>query len=657
MSTRARLLLGALLLLPFSGMRGQGADPQAVSPRGEWRDARNPVDVLHYTTRIHLNPQLKILHGEAELDIRMVDAANQFYLHLNGLTVDSVWSSGAGLSMRRVEERLVFDFPQPLGTAAPIRLGVRYHGSPGNDGYGGFFWGDRVIYTVGEGIRTNPPSMLRYWMPSHDEPFDKATLDLFITVPQPLKAYANGTLMAALQNPGTQETTFHYATAQVIAPYLIAITAGSHEVIEDVFPSLSGKDVPLQYIVFAENVEKALADWRRTPEMMQFLEGRFGAYPFERYGMIEVPMRGAMEHQTLTSMSSALLTGTGDYESIVVHELAHQWWGNWVTCADWRDLWLNEGFASYCEALWAEYRGGADSLRRTMSAFASHYFTEAGQRGHFSVYDPEYSWGATVYKKGAWILHMLRFVVGEEAFWRILQVYGTTHAYGSATSRDFIAVAEGETGQSLAWFFEQWLFGAGYPDLHVAWDTPVRRMDSTRVTLIIAQRQRQQPFEMPLEVVVETERGAVTDTVWLRTREDRFEFTVAGTPGRLMIDPHEWLLNRAAIISTPLPGNLPPGELALTQNYPNPFLPQQHGRMELVAQIPEYQAPMKVEICIYNVLGREVVKLAQKNMASGLQIFSWDGRDDRGAAVGSGVYFCQLRAGGRMVNRKFTVIH
>ncbi len=653
-SWRILLILAAILLMQSKpGKPSEDSRPGVESAV----DVENPVDVLHYEVYLDVDPAEKTIYGKVNLSIRSKKTSDVFYLHLQGLTVDSLWSDHGDLVYQRMEEQLIIHTLQPLQQDSLFRVIIHYHGNPGNDGSGGFFWGEGIVYTVGEGIRSDPPSMLRYWVPSHDEPFDKAALDIHITVPQAMQAFSNGELIRTFRNSGAETATYHYREQHPVAPYLIAVTAGHFQVLEKSYISRSGRTIPIQFIVSPASVDKALVDWRNTAEMMRFFESRFGAYPFDRYGMIEVPMRGAMEHQTLTSMSAALLTGTGVFETIVAHELAHQWWGNWVTLSDWRDLWLNEGFATYSEALYQESLGGPDSLTRVMSSFATEYFIEAGRLGAFPVYDPAYGWGATVYEKGAWILHMLRFVVGDDAFWRILSSYGTRYAYGNAGSQDFIDVAEEASGQPLQWFFQQWLYGAGVPDLLISWDRAKGSADSVTIILNVTQRQRQQVFRMPFEVQVETEGAAFVDTLWLQSREDRFELIVAGKPLRLSIDPDEWLLNRAAIVSSPVPGDLRAGELALTQNYPNPFRPEEHAATQLLVQIPDYLAPMAVSLRVHNLRGQEVVTLAQKSMTAGLHSFYWDGRDQAGSPVASGIYLLRVQAGGKAVTKKMTIIH
>ncbi|NIA31285.1 MAG: hypothetical protein GWP06_15420, partial [Actinobacteria bacterium] len=202
----------------------------------------NPIDVLHYDLNLIIEPTLATITGEARLTIRFLQPdAPAFYLDLVSLSVDSVLLDGQRINFKTENQRIVIPVENSVDT---ILVAVFYHGRPANDGFGGFFFGSRTIWTVGEGLYTNPPSMFRYWVPSHDEPSDKATLDMKVTVPQPLQVVSNGLLVSATGNPENKTTTFYWKESHPIATYLIAVSIDKYAVFTDNYISVSGDTIP-----------------------------------------------------------------------------------------------------------------------------------------------------------------------------------------------------------------------------------------------------------------------------------------------------------------------------------------------------------------------------------------------------------------------------
>ena len=347
----------------------------------DYSDAENVIDVLHYDISLDIDPESRSMTGRTELQIRSLQPGEPFNLHFIKMEIDSVLVDRVRTtSWQYDQQKIVLSVPKDTFTVA-----VHYHGTPGNDRSGGFFFTSDLIYTAGEGLNTQPPSMLRYWVPSHDVPDDKATLDMYITVPVHLDAYSNGVLVEKRENTDAGTVSWHWREVNPIATYLIAIAVADYQTHSEPYITAAGDTIPLEYYVTPDRFEKAQADWWDLADKVRTLEEMFSPYPFDRYSMAETGNQGAMEHQTMTSISSLLITGDRKYDYIVVHELAHQWFGNLVTLADWREIWLNEGFASYSEALYYERTVGADSLRSYMKSMATHYFSETGRIGHFSI--------------------------------------------------------------------------------------------------------------------------------------------------------------------------------------------------------------------------------------------------------------------------------
>jgi len=652
----AGLLFISANLVAQNKFAGAGALTKSALAEQFVQEDDNPIDVLHYDVDLSIDPEARAIHGMAELCLRVLNTnESSFYLNLINLTVDSVFIDNHPSEIDRENDRLFFPITDSYRHADSLTLTVYYHGHPGNDGFGGFFFTDKVIYTVGEGLNTYPPSMLRYWIPSHDVPSDKATFDLRVTVPGELYVVSNGELVEEFQDG--DRAVFHYREKYPIATYLVAVSVSNFASFTSDYISTTGDTIPLRFYAYPEHLHKAKEDWKDMAKMIAFFEEHFTPYPFEKYGMVEVPMRGAMEHQTMTSYSSGLVTGDHRYDFVVVHELAHQWWGDLVTLSDWREIWLNEGFASYCEALYVEEMQGRQALQDYMDRFAAAYFTEAGRMGDFPIYDPDYLWGNTVYKKGAWVLHMLRWVVGDRAFWEGMQQYARTFAYQNASIKDFENIFEIVSGKDLDWFFQQWLYKAGVPQLEVAWETGRNEDGKYDVELQVSQKQDIQLFYLPLEIQFKMQDFTVLDTIVIEEKEQKYFFTLNDLPQELTIDPSGWMLKKVDIVSRPLPPGFVAEEPGLAQNYPNPFVvDHENSTTKITIQVSNRNAPMNVSLEIYDVLGRKVRTLVDKRLTAGLYVFSWDGRDGNGIEVSAGVYIYKLETEQKTLSKKMLLL-
>lgn len=613
-----------------------------MSPLFRVASEPNPIDVLSYHARLQLLPPRQWLEGNVDITLTPTQTLSSFFLDLVGLQVDSVVCRDHALQFRVLSPRLWLEGDSDVAPGDTLRFTVFYGGRPGNDGFGGFFSLDEVLFTVGQGIYSTPPSMTRYWLPCHDDPSDKAYWSAEITAPRSVLALSNGKLLAKTERDTV--AVWRWRETRPMSTYLMALTAGNLVHFKDQVVSQDGDAIALDFYARPEHENMAKADWRRTGEMISFFEKKFGPYPFDSYGMVEVPMRGAMEHQTLTSFSTYLITGSGEYENIVAHELGHQWWGDWVTPADWRDIWLNEGFASYCEALWQEHLHGAQGLRTTMENFAAEYFLEADQLGMFSLYDPTYLWGATVYEKGAWILHMLRFLVGDSCFFNALQTYGNHFGEKNATTADFARVVSESYGQDLDWFFQQWVYRPDIPEWRATWQCETTGPRRYELRLNIEQRGRNGLLlKAPLEVEIRLLNRALRDTVWVERASETFVYQIEEPAVTVEVDPDDWLLKKMVVIGQVTPSGLAAGETGLTVNYPNPFQPRTHGWTYWQLQVAKVHAALPLTVKIYDCRGGLVATLTDGKYSAGLYTLSWDGTDRSGTRVAGGVYFCRLQ--------------
>jgi aminopeptidase N len=431
-------------------------------------------------------------------------------------------------------------------------LKINYSGKPVKKGFDSFsfkeIYGNEYIYTLSE------PTWGPVWWPSKDFPDDKALLSMHLKVPRGMKGVTNGLLTDTVQNSdGT--TTFNWESNYPIATYLVSIVVGNLAYWEDSYTSLDGtKQMPVVYYAFPKDYEKAKTDWKATPEMIKYYSETFGEYPFinEKYGICEFGWTsGAMEHQTITSYGYLLVTGDNRYDFIAAHELAHHWFGDAVTLKDWKNIWLNEGFASYCEALWMENTGGKEAYFKHMKSFDFGYFSG-------TVYAPNgfidnYAIYATIYQKGAWVLHMLRGVMGDEPFFNAIKAYYERYKYKNAETSELVAVLEEFYGSTLDWFFDQWVYkGTGRPKYEYSWKFEDFQGQTgsgkytVRLQLKQVQKEDIEVYKMPVKVTVSTDAGDKEFTVFNDSKEQSFLLTVDSKPKEVIIDKDGWILKKVA---------------------------------------------------------------------------------------------------------------
>jgi aminopeptidase N len=378
--------------------------------------------------------------------------------------------------------------------------------------------------------------------------------------------------------------------------------------------------MPVTYFVYPEDLEAAQADFVFTVPMIEYYSGLFGEYPFveEKYGMAEFGWSGAMEHQTCTSMSSGMIRGDSSRTWVIAHELSHQWFGDLVTPAAWEDVWLNEGFATYCEALWLEHTEGFEAYRENITRRRSRF----GFRG--TLYDPDDLFGITVYWKGAWVLHMLRYVMGDDAFFAALRDHAQDpeHSYKNATTEGFRSICERNHGSSLSWFFDEWVYGTGEPSYDYYWDTRGNTVDVT-----LRQTQSEGVFTMPVELRFTTQRGDTTVSVWNNERIQHYSFVFSDRVTSVALDPDEWILRsleERGIDSVSMGIN------------PNPF----NAATRISFEISQ---PGRIAVDIFSVTGARVRALENKDVPPGYHEVEWDGKNNSGRSVSSGVYFVRLQ--------------
>ncbi|MHC3470902.1 M1 family metallopeptidase [Streptomyces sp. 7R007] len=415
-------------------------------------------DVAHYGLDVSYDPATGRLDGRAAVTARAEQDLSAFDLDLQQLDVTSVTVSGHRAAFTRSGDELVVTPEHPLRAGHRFTVDVVYGGVPqprngpilsGSD-YGWLRTSDGVL-VAGE------PDSASTWFPGSDHPSDKATFDLRITAPTGLTAVSNGRLLSTTRHGAT--TTAHWREAKPMATYLATATIGDFDVrtgrtpggipvyvaIDPSLPDTNGVDV--------YGLTSAVTDYWST---------LFGPYPFEETGAIvdNVPQIGfSLELQTKPAYSSQL------YDTTVVHELAHQWFGDAVSVSRWQDIWLNEGFATYATWLWAEHQGTATAHDSFLADYDSRPADSAFWQTKVSDPQRDTLFSSPVYHRGAMTLQVLRERIGDDAFFTLLRTWYLTHRYGNATTAEFVSLAEKISGQQLDDLFSTWLDTPGRPQL------------------------------------------------------------------------------------------------------------------------------------------------------------------------------------------------
>ncbi len=354
-----------------------------------------------------------------------------------------------------------------------------------------------IVWSQGE-TTTN-----RFWFPCIDEPDQRQTTQIVATVPQGYEAVSNGKLLSRYENASDKTVTFDWLQDKPHPAYLVTLVVGQFDVVEETW-----NGIPVLFYVPKGRKAEALPTYGKTREMMTYFSERFGiAYPWDMYAQVSAyQFGGGMENTSATTMGDSILKDErslldGNSEWIVSHELAHQWWGDMVTCRDWSHTWLNEGFASYAEALWDEHSRGADEYALNMyqkagGAIAAGKTRPIMDRRYLS---PDSMFDGRSYPKGAWVLHMLRNRLGDEVFFKGIKQYGTENKFHSVETGDFRRTLERVANRDLERFFYDWLERAGNPDI----DVETKYLpDEKKAQIVVKQTQAGEPFTFPVKIAL-----------------------------------------------------------------------------------------------------------------------------------------------------------
>lgn len=558
MRIRTYIALSALLIVGFfsSAQHAQLIEIQEAESKrnapvwrksfGVFQSEKTNFDILHQHLELDLVPGVRFISGRVKTSFQALADIDRIAFDLDiSLKIQGVWmaSSGDSCNFGQSSRDFFIDLPRSYLTGEVDSIWVSYSGIPPNAGalaFGGFnsqqVLGSPMLWTLSQ------PYASFTWWPGKSDLRDKIdSLDIVVRIPGPMQSAAPGMLIAdSLLSDGRRLQ--HWKHRYPIANYLVSITVSEYAEVRDSVLLSNGNYLPLVHYDLPNLIDASA--WEVTKPLMQLYDSLFGTYPFsaEKYGHVRFGRGGGMEHQTMSSM------GSSDPQ-LIAHELAHQWFGNLVTCASWQDLWLNEGFATYLTGLYFENLRTEEEWLAYKCAQIEAVIKEPGGSVYASKFDTARAQDLfdlrLRYIKGGHVVHQLRIFLGDSLFYHGIRRYLADFAYDFATTDDFIRSMENATGVSLESFANQWIYASGHPSFHLQWF-----QDEANVLQIKLTQQPQSSdielFSFPLPIRIIRASGLAVDTlVFVDQLEHSLRFDIGFEVEHIVIDPEcNWITGR-----------------------------------------------------------------------------------------------------------------
>ncbi|MGI8670349.1 MAG: M1 family metallopeptidase [Aridibacter sp.] len=502
-------------------------------------------DVQHYVIRLDFDRKNKTVFGDSTIELKpLKDNFNLLALDSDGIKFESVKldASGKDLIFKTIENQVLIMLDKSYNKDETLSVRFKYSVKPKK----GIYFVDELkskgkvirssqIWSQGEAEETH------YWLPSFDYPDDKSTTEQFITVNKGETVVANGEFIDEVENKnGTN--TFHYKMPIPHSLYLTSFVIGTYEKVSDKY-----KDIPLGFYVYPGQKALAAAAYGKTKDMMRIYEELTGVdFPYNKYDQTMVAdfQFGGMENITATTMADTeilfakLPFGRDLVQDLVSHELAHSWFGNLVTCKNWSELWLNEGFATFMEAAYREKMYGRKQYIDKIQGDATDFFTYASLRenSQYALFnlkadpknDLETMFTPVTYQKGGVVIYMLREELGDEVFWKAINKYLNDHKFQNVETSDLQKAMEEVSGKDLDWFFKQWVYGTGYPKLQVkqTFNPSSKKLELKITHTQTAVNGTPAEFQLPLDVEITTAAGKQTEKILVNKRTQSFTIPV-----------------------------------------------------------------------------------------------------------------------------------
>ncbi len=430
------------------------------------------LDALSYEIHLNeINTTLKTIDATTIVFlVSKIDGLNQVTLELLDLIVTEVKVDGVqATNYQHTSPYLYIPLSNPLNTGDEVEIEVSYSGEPFHEGWGGFHFSGSYAFNLGVGFVSDPHNLGKAWFPCIDDFHDRAFYEIFVTLDEPKKAVCGGTLLNVVNN-GNGTNTYHWKLENEIPTYLASVAIGEYENVPSVFESMTGEDIPIGIWVRPNDTSKVAGSFANLIPILDAYENYFGPYPWERVGYVGTSI-GAMEHATNIAYPHGSINGNLSNEWLFAHELSHMYFGDLVTCESAGEMWLNEGWAVFCELMYREGIYGVDEYREEYRYKHKNVLHKAHiiDGGYLALYGvpTEYTYGNTVYQKGCIVTHTLRNYLGDDLFFPAVRAYIETFKNNYASSWDLRDVLSQHSGIDLTDFFDAWVFAPGFPEFSV----------------------------------------------------------------------------------------------------------------------------------------------------------------------------------------------
>ncbi len=526
-----------------------------LAPLFSWADLypiNKQIDVKHYSFELSLSDSTDLIVGTTIIKVQFKQAGmQQFRLDLvnqtnkrqgKGMLVDAIMIGKQNLVYTHLNDELIIQLPAPSALNEELQFTIQYHGVP-FDGLriGATKFGDRSFFNE------NWPNRTRHWLPTIDHPYDKATSEFIVKAPAKYKVVSNGLLLEESYLGNNMKLT-HWKQSVPVSSWLFVL--GVAEFAVQYVDQFNGKSI--ETWVYAKNREAGFYDFKEpTKKVLEFYTKYVGPFAYEKLANIQTPsVNGGMETSSAIFYGEDLVNGKRDerIRNIVIHEIAHQWFGNAVTETTWDDAWLSEGFATYFTLLFIENEYGKTEFDKGIAKAKKAVFDMSVKMPNFSIIsdrtaEKEVVTTGLTYQKGAWVLHMLRNLVGDANFQKGIQSYYSKYFNANATTDQFREEMEKASGKNLKQFFKQWLYQPINPTINANWS-----FDSKQKQLTIKLEQTQTGdmlFDLPVEInyYIKDNPTPKTIKVQINKKQQSFSFPSNSAPEKIVVDPNNKLLS------------------------------------------------------------------------------------------------------------------
>ena len=506
-------------------------------------------DAQHYRLTLTFDLDKKEFWGENKVTLKPLrDEFKECVLDAKELVATEIVNHlNAPLKFDQTEKKLVVSLSQAYSYGEEVIFTIKYYAK---DPKKGFFFSDETPQNPKMVSTDSFPDEARHWFPCYDYPHDKVTMELIATVQKPNKVLSNGRLVSIKENKEDNSVTYHWHQDKPHSTYLSMVAIAPFAVIEDSLGSL-----PINYWVYEKDVEDARRIFKKTPYMIDFFNKLYGyEYPWAKYDQVETPTQGGGAEATSATIlgQNVIYDKKADkdfsWETIIAHEIAHQWWGDLITLRTWSETWLNESFGTYSDYLYTRFDKGEDDGAFALLGKKNSYLREAHERYIrpivFNRYEsPGQNFDSHTYPKGAVVLHMLRFILGDKPFFKTLSHFLHKHEFQAVDTHDFMTAVKEATGQNMDWFFDMYLYKPGHPifDVHYSWDKNAKALK-----LKISQKQDTSLgipiYKIPVNIGIVTSTGRTSEKIWIKNKEETFEFQADEQPLLVRFDEGNYLL-------------------------------------------------------------------------------------------------------------------